>query len=369
MRVGIDGRLFAQPLAGVRRYVDRLCPALDEILCDALFYVYTPHPVSFVGPSDRWTVRVDSEAPGMLRRNTFVWLKTRAATLARRDDLDVYWAPGTFVPRAIPDVPVVSTVYDLTHLVAPGTMKARGLWQYRAFFARDLRRADVVLAISQGTADRLATHLGVDARVVRPVVSPDFQPAEPEQIRSVLGAHGVQAPYLLSVATWEPRKNLGRLVQAFSALASDGTLSTHSLVLAGSRGWKYRDVNSALALADQRVRVLDFVPDADLRALYSGADAVVYPSIYEGFGLPVAEARACGARVVTADLPELREAGGTDAVYVEPTVDGIKNGIMAALSQPARLPSRQPPASDAATGGVALAAALKDAASYVPARS
>jgi glycosyltransferase involved in cell wall biosynthesis len=138
----------------------------------------------------------------------------------------------------------------------------------------------------------------------------------------------------LSIATREPRKNLPLLVRTFRHLKERGLLADHNLVLAGDRGWKDAEISAAVARAGDSLRDIGYVPEDQLAALYSGADAFVFPSKYEGFGMPVLEARACGTRVVTTDSPELREAGGEDAIYVMPTEEDLRAGIMKALASP-----------------------------------
>jgi glycosyltransferase involved in cell wall biosynthesis len=149
---------------------------------------------------------------------------------------------------------------------------------------------------------------------------------------------GVKRPYLLSVATPEPRKNLVAVLRAFIDLKKEGKLREHQLVLAGPTGWKNRALSEGLGEARAHGLVLaGYVPDDLMPTLYGQADALVFPSLYEGFGMPVLEARACGARVVTTNIPELREAGDEYVVYVEPTLEGIKAGILQAIA------SSQPP--------------------------
>ena len=109
-------------------------------------------------------------------------------------------------------------------------------------------------------------------------------------------------------------------------------MRSHVLVLAGERGWKDGPIARLVEGGGRRIRALGFVDDEALAVLYNGADALVFPSSYEGFGIPVLEARACGTRVVTTDLPELREAGGSDAIYVAPTQDALRAGMLEALA-------------------------------------
>ena len=133
----------------------------------------------------------------------------------------------------------------------------------------------------------------------------------------------------------KPRKNLERLVSAFIEMKAQGLLGDRTLVLVGKRGCKYRRLEYLLEHSGaKQVLPLGHVPDEHLPPLYGGADIFVCPSLYEGFGIPVLEARACGARVVASDIPELREAGGSDAIYAQPTTEGIRSGILRAVEQP-----------------------------------
>ncbi len=346
MRIGLDGRPFAAPHTGIWRYVTELCCAVDRLLPDTEFFVYSPTPVP-LPPSlnrERWIPRVDVKCPPRLARRSFIWLKTRGAHLAKSDSLDAYWGSATFLPPGLAGPRLISTVYDLVSIVAPQTMRRQTRWQHHLFFERDLRRADQRVAVSDGTAQRLKRHMGLESRVVRPGVSAAFRRMELECTEAVLSKHGIRQPFLLFVGTWEPRKNLEGLLDAFVQLKASGSIPTFTLVLAGAPGWSYGRLASKLRTLGRHVKVLGYVPDSDLPALYTACDVFVFPSLYEGYGLPVAEARACGARVVTSDEPELREAGGNGPIYVSPTADGIKNGILAGLAgppSPATTSSRQ----------------------------
>jgi glycosyltransferase involved in cell wall biosynthesis len=141
-------------------------------------------------------------------------------------------------------------------------------------------------------------------------------------------------PYILSVATREPRKNLSLLIRTFVGMKKEGLITSHELVLAGDRGWKDEEIREAVDEVGRSVHDIGYVAEDELPALYSGSDVFVFPSKYEGFGMPVLEARACGTRVVTTDSPELREAGGQNAVYITPTEESLRRGILQALATP-----------------------------------
>ena len=332
LRVGINGQPLQAGRSGVGRFAFELCRSLDECLPDAQFFVYSQTHVEMPLCSDRWTLRLDP-SPWAKYIKPVLWLKLRCGRLCRKDDLDVFWGTTTFLPGVSSNVRKVTTVYDLNYRVAPQTMTMAFLWANRLLFRRDVCRADTVLAISEGTSNRLRELLGRRAEgITRPAVDETFRPQPEPKIRECLEEYGIQRPYILAVATWEPRKNLELLVHTFLEMKRQGLLAHHRLVLVGGRGWKDRRLAARVGgQGRDHIAALGYVPQQMLPGLYAGADVFVFPSIYEGFGMPVLEARACGTVAVTSDIPELREAGGTDAIYIEPTEQGIRNGILTAL--------------------------------------
>ncbi len=180
-----------------------------------------------------------------------------------------------------------------------------------------VRRADHVLADSDNTRRDLVERLGVPAErvtVAYPGIGAAFRPVrEPARLAAVRQRYGLHRPFVLGVGTLEPRKDWPLLVDAFERAGP--ALANHQLVIAGGAGWDLAPIAAAAEAAGERVRLLGFVPDDDLPALYSLADAFAYPSVYEGFGLPPLEAMACATPTVVSDascLPEVVGDGGRD---------------------------------------------------------
>lgn len=332
LRVGIDGRMLQGNRRGDGRYVFELCQRLDKIFDNALFFVYSSCSVEMPVMSSRWILRSDkfpfSKLPPL------VWLKLRGSFFCRKDKLDIFWGTNVFLPYLSGTVRKVVTVHDFCYQVVPENYNIAHLCSNRLFFMSDLNKADILLAASKGTAYRLKEKTGYLANIISPSVSGTFRPQSRIQIQTCLDSYGISYPYILNVAIWDPVKNLELLVKTFIGMKKQGLLARYKLVLVGQKGMKSKRLEK-LVTDDKGEHIvwLGYVSDKHLPSLYAGAAVFVFPSIYEGFGMPPMEARACGTRVVATDIPELREAAGPDAVFIEPTERGISNGILTALKQ------------------------------------
>ncbi|MFZ1122361.1 MAG: glycosyltransferase family 1 protein [Candidatus Binataceae bacterium] len=329
MRIGIDGRRLGLRPKGIGRYIWELCNGLDEVLPNAQFFLYTPRSLNLPRISNRWSFRVDESPFGRLPSN--LWLVVGAGRLAQRDEVDCFWSGSGLLPLVGVRARTVLTIHDLVHKVAPETMDTRALWATRLFFQLSVANANALVTNSEGTARRLEKYFGYQvAAIVRPGLSRLFELKLEYEIQQILADYTLTKPYLLAVATWEPRKGLELLIKTFLNMKAVGLVRDHKLVLVGERGWKYAAIADLIRRNSDAIVSLGFVNDVALAGLYRGAEAFVFPSKYEGFGMPVLEARACGAAVITSDLPELREAGGEAGIYIEPTEEGIRNGILTA---------------------------------------
>jgi glycosyltransferase involved in cell wall biosynthesis len=256
------------------------------------------------------------------------------------------------------------TVHDLAFLFYPDAAMP-GLQRYlNVVVPRSVRRADGIIADSTHTAQDLQEQWGVPPdriTVVQGAVDHDrFQPvADPRALAGVRLRYGLGSrPYILALSRLEPRKNFVRLIEAFAEARAAGGLP-HTLVIGGRKGWLYDAIFARVQELDLGDHVLfpGFIAEDDLPALYSGAALFAYPSLYEGFGLPILEAQACGVPVLTADNSCLPEAAGEGAVYVQAeAVESIAGGIVAL-------------ASDAALAADVAAKGLANAAQFTWARS
>ena len=332
MRLAFDvGPIKAQP-AGVGIYTRSLAEALAGLML--------PADLAFIGKRPDATGLPDTvHARSRPQRVPYpVWAELLGGFDARRVHAEVAHFTDGLVP-IIRSGPTVVTVHDLSIVRQWRQHPLRRLPRIPLVLASP-HLATRVIADSRATADEVIRLAHVSARKIDVVLlapRAGSAPAAPEALADVLGRHDlVRDRYLLAPGTIEPRKNHVRLVDAFSQLAMRGEIDDDIvLVIAGAAGWGSRTAVRAIdeSPVSRRIRRLGYVSDSDLAGLMTGAGAVVYVSTYEGFGLPVLEAMASGAPVVTSAVSSMPEAAGDAAVLVDPfSVAAIARGIREALA-------------------------------------
>lgn len=250
-------------------------------------------------------------------------------------------APAFMAPLLPLGCPLVLTCHDT--ILEAGWQAFHPAWRlfHRLSMQRGLHRAAAVLTPSQQTARDLARVYGVDAarlHVISHGLNPVFRPAALTSVQAVLTRLGVRPPYVLCVSAQVERKNLVRLLEAFDRVRRARVRPDLALVLVGPPGNASLRVQQTIARLDLQadVHCLPRVTDSDLAALYSGAALFVFPSLAEGFGLPIVEAQACGAVVVTSHDGAMAEVAGDAAILVDPTrVDALADGMQQALTDQA----------------------------------
>lgn len=203
-------------------------------------------------------------------------------------------------------------------------------WRLQYWFAR--KRASFFLAISEFTKQEMVQIWGIPAEKIHVIpcsCSAEMHRVIDEQkLDQLREKYKLPKHFLLFVGNFNPRKNLERIIRAYDRVRASGKV-THQLVIAGEQGWKF-DKQAALQGITHRedIRFIGFVPDEDMAALYSASDAFLFPTLYEGFGIPVVEAQRCGTPVLTSNVSSLPEVGGDAAVYVDPyNVESICDGM------------------------------------------
>lgn len=289
---------------------------------------YTSHLLAalrHVAPQHTYLEVAWGKAPSMRLHNRLLWQQFQAPYRARTLHADLLHTPGFDAPFWKP-CPVVLTCHDLIGMIFPRNLPPVARLYWARWLPYSVRFADAVIADSQATQEDMVRLLGLDpARIKVIPLGVDlaiFEPQCTSEIERVRTKFGLPDDYLLFVGTLEPRKGIDTLIDAFAAVhAVEPGLN---LVIAGKRGWYWQALLTRitdLGIAPF-VHVLDYVPETDLSALYSGATVFVLPSRYEGFGLPVLEAMACGVPVITTNTSSLPEVTG-DAGIMIPADDQV----------------------------------------------
>ncbi len=326
MRIGIDVTSAVRQGAGVGRYTRglvRALLALDEVNRYALMVA---GPGARAAALEMFAPMANSELrviPLSERWLDVLWYRLGVPVPVDllMGKVDVFHSPN-FVAPPLRNGKKVITVHDLSFLRVPGCADPRLRAYLGEVVPRCVAKADLILADSGNTCDDLISLLGVGRERIRVVyagVEERFRPGVPEeQLETVRRKYCLDAPFILSLGTLEPRKNYRRLLSAYDLLRAEGEVS-HQLVIAGEVGWLYEQIfEQAKALGSSAdVRFLGFVDDEDLPGLYQLSDLFVFPSLYEGFGLPPLEAMACGVPVVASDRPCLPEVLGSGALMVD----------------------------------------------------
>lgn len=257
-----------------------------------------------------------------------IWEQCQQPGVLRRIEAELAHGPVFVGPLAAP-CPVVLTIHDLSFIRFPALFRPSNRL-YLAVSARlSARRARRLIAVSSHAATEAVCLLGVPRKqidVVHNGVDPSFRPLSAQEVAAFRTTRGLPERHLLHIGTLEPRKNLVRLVEAFGRVRD----SDMCLVLVGGRGWLYRELFAKVEdlQLGSKVCFVGYVPDEELPLFYNAAHSLVYPSLYEGFGLPVLEALACGTPVLTSNRSSLPEIAGDAALLVDPcSVDDIAAGM------------------------------------------
>jgi glycosyltransferase involved in cell wall biosynthesis len=344
-RIGIDYTAAVRQRAGIGRYTRNLVGALAQLDAANEYVLFAASGARHAGDSSRWPRNFHlRRIPVSDRWLQVLWQRLRLPVRVQlvTGRLDLFHSPD-FVLPPVGRIPALVTVHDLSFLRFPECFVPGFAGYLRAAVSRAVTRADHVIADSASTRADLIDLMGVDesrVTVVYPGVEPRFRPVlDHGKLTRVQKEYALPARFVLGLGTLQPRKNFVALIEAFRRLlCADGTSGSQQdlhLVLAGEKGWLFDEILQAARTPDlqNRVQFVGFVKDTDLPALYSLASVFAFPSLYEGFGLPVLEAMACGVPVVAADNSSLPEAVGEAGLLVSARdIDGLAGALGALLA-------------------------------------
>ena len=320
MRIAIDAHSVGTGLGGNESYAINLIESLAEIDSSNLYTLYVTRKEAVKRFSNRWpnfTVRTTLPHTPLIR------IPITLSAELRRNRVDVLHVQFTAPPAA--PCPVVVSIHDLSFEHLPQTFKRRSRMQLRMTVRRSARLASQVITLSNHSRNDIIStyHIEPDKVTAIPLAAPaHFAPVtDDNELQRVKQSYGIDGPYILCVGSIQPRKNLTRLLHAYSLLRrADPEAKLPKLVIAGKCAWLFGETLRTidqLELSDS-VILTGYVPEADLPALYSGALCFVYPSYFEGFGLPPLEAMKCGTPVIVGNRTSVPEVVGDAAVLVDP---------------------------------------------------
>lgn len=322
MRIGISGQLLKGRHTGVEHYISNLMRYI--VRCNGeneyVFYVnraYTENDMPIEGLRIR-----ESGIPGISRSMRFLWEQSYLPILLAKDNIDVFHAPGYTMPL-MTTTPSVVTIHDAIAMKFPQYCTRMNYLHYRLVLPPTAAKAKRIITTTGYTRNDIVNTLGVpeDKIDVVPLgVHESFAPIEDRQVlASVKHRYGLPPELVLFVGNLEPKKNIGRIIEAFNTLRISWSIP-HALAVVGRKEWLFRDLARMVRLLglEPHVFFLGNVSLSDLVLLYNAADVFVFPSLYEGFGLPPLEAMACGTPVVTSNRSSLPEVVGDAAVTVDP---------------------------------------------------
>ncbi|MFC1656214.1 glycosyltransferase family 4 protein [Patescibacteria group bacterium] len=335
MKIAIDIRETAIGKAGKGYYTFHLVQNLLNLDTQNTYILYTDNPSAVFEENDRVKIKVVSSFLSIL------WHKSVLKD-AYKENVDIFFAPTSYIIPAIHNpkkIKVVMTVHDLVAFLLPDRHNKKAVITEKAFLKRALNKVAKVITVSDNTKEDLAEYFEIGREgieVIYPGASSAFKNllgTGLETVDDYRKSMHLTEPFILAVGTLEPRKNFVTLIRAFAQIVED--FPNHNLIIAGKKGWYYDEIFKAAhkLKIENKVRFLGYVSEKDLVRLYNGAEVFVYPSLYEGFGLPPLDAMQCGCPVITSNISSLPEVVGDAAVMVNPNdIDSIATEMKRVLS-------------------------------------
>ena len=333
MRIGLDGMPLNQQLTGVGHYTLELVRAMAQAAPHDEFEIVSPFSYIFEEFEGRDGLPANV---ALARARTSImtrrWWSIGLPRHLEKEPVDLFHGTNFEVPLwAKPKCPTVLTVHDLSQLLYPDTHEARDVRRARRRLPLMARAATMIITPSESVRNEVCGHLKI-ARdkvvVVSEAAREVFRPMSSEKATKIRTQLSISDEFVLFVGTIEPRKDLQTLLRAFARVAH--SRNSLQLVVTGKMGWMFEDWLKQLrnSKVRDRVKLTGYLNDEELRALYSSCRAFVYPSIYEGFGLPPLEAMACGAPVISSRIDSIEEVCGDAALLIDPRSVGSFAGAM-----------------------------------------
>lgn len=310
----MDIRVLREERRGVGHYLANLLEKFAQMDKDDTFFLYSQQPIKLKPiTTDNWHYRF-----GKLNFPGFLWLNTWGRDLIIRDDVEIFFGPFNILPQNLPrKIKKIVAVHDFL-AIHPNMLTCYSRFLHKLFFRKSLKIARHIVTMSEVIKQNIVNHFPIDPEKITVIyegVSEIFHPYDKTEVLKFREQYYLSKPYILTIATLEPCKNYPTLLRAFKRLKTDW-----DLVIIGKKGWKYQEIFSLieeLKLAE-RVKLLGYIPQDYLPLFYNGAEIYIHPSWYEGFGLPVLEAMACGTPTIASNSSSLTEIGEDAVLYFNP---------------------------------------------------
>lgn len=321
MRIGIDAyEANVTQRVGIGQYAFQTLSGLYRLDKQNEYFVFLPTPPLADMPkeNERWQY--------VIGRPVSFWTIRELPRLIKNHPVDVFFSPTHYIPWFTP-IPKVLAIMDVSYLYYPELFRTKDLLQLKYMGLYSIKRAKKILTISEFSKKEIVEHYKYPETNIE-VTYPGID-EKMKTIKSESPKRNPDRPYILFVGTMQPRKNVERLISAFEQLAEDV-----DLVLVGKKGWLYESIFTKIAHSPKKehIKWLDFVSQEELVQLYTNARCFVLPSLYEGFGIPVADALFYNCPVVISQTTSLPEVAGDGGIYVDPlTPTSIAEGLHKAL--------------------------------------
>jgi len=337
MKIGIDARpLISKHPSGIGTYLINILNYLNVVDRENQYFLYSNKPLEYpITLGDNFTIRVINGKIGTL------WLRYSLPQYIKADGIQVFWGTQHFLPKRVENVRMILTIHDVALLINPRWGSAVNSVMQNLFLKSSARDADKIIVVSKSTGDDTIKLCGIAPEKISVIYegcpSPVTQQLSDEDATAFKEKFNIKERFFLFVGNIEPRKNIDTIIKAFElAAAKDERIQ---LVLAGGLGWKYEGILDQIkksAFSDRIIRT-GYISSEQKNWLFGNAIAFLFPSHYEGFGLPILEAYRAGTPVITAKKSSLPEVGGDAAWYVqdENSADELANVMDVLLSLPA----------------------------------
>ena len=260
------------------------------------------------------------------------WYHIGLAREAMRSEVDLVFSPDGFLPPATSGTKYVATIHDLAYLHYPSFISRSNLWYYRNFMPRYLKQAHQIITVSEATASDVVHHFPFTKAKVHAIHNGyrSLPVVDDDAIISLQAKHTNGKPYFFALGAMHPRKNIVRLLRAYERFRSH-VQGVYHLIIVGRRAWQTGDITRQLSQSAFRndIHMLDHQSDDIVSALLKGSQGLVYPSLFEGFGLPIVEAMSLSVPVLTSDRSAMAEIAGDAAIKVDPeSEESIADGLL-----------------------------------------